>query len=117
MSGPNEPIGGSLVRVHSARRAMHDRVRTLDPAYGLDRQSVPYGQWRRGLRSTIHLLSYHFILKRRTTRRTRAAGFRMVVRPTVFHPRYVITSELAASFIAPLDLSGKSVPDEGAGSG
>src|SRR5438046_5682903 len=117
MYGPNEPIGGSLVRVHSARRAMHDIVRTLERAYGLDRQSVPYGQWRRGLRSTIHFLSYHFILKRRTTRRTRAAGFRMVVRPTVFHPRYFITSEFFASFIGRLDLSGKRVADVGPGSG
>ena len=35
--------------------------------YGLDRRSAPHGPWRRGLRSTIHFFSYHFILKRRTT--------------------------------------------------
>jgi release factor glutamine methyltransferase len=96
---------------------MHDIVQTLERAYGLDRQSVPYGQWRRGLRSTIHFLSYHFVLKRRTTRRTRAAGFRMIVRPTVFHPRYFITSEFFASFIGRLDLRGKRVADVGTGSG
>ena len=56
---------------------MHDIVQTLEGTYGLDRQSVRYGQWRRGLRSTIHFLSYHFVLKRRTTRRTRAAGGRI----------------------------------------
>src|SRR6266581_2240974 len=117
MLGPNEPFGVLFVRVHSARRAMHDIVQTLEGAYGLDRHSVPHGQWRRGLRSTIHFLSYHFILKRRTTRRTRAAGFRMIVRPTVFHPRYFITSEFFASFIGRLDLSGKQVADVGSGSG
>ena len=96
---------------------MHDIVQTLEGTYGLDRQSVPYGQWRRGLRSTIHFLSYHFVLKRHTTRCTRAAGFRMVVRPTVFHPRYFITSEFFASFIGRLDLTGKRVADVGTGSG
>src|SRR5690348_5941526 len=96
---------------------MHDIVQTLEPAYGLDRHSVPQGQWRRGLRTTIHFLSYHFILKRRSTRRTRAAGFRMVVRPKVFHPRYFLTSEFFASFIGRLDLSGKIVADVGTGSG
>src|SRR5258708_17860928 len=85
--------------------------------YGLDRRSAPHGPWRRGLRSTIHFFSYHFILKRRTTRVTRAAGFRLTVRPTVFHPRYFITSEFFASFIGRLDLSGKRVADVGTGSG
>ena len=96
---------------------MHDIVQTLEGTYGLDRHNVPHGQWRRGLRSTIHFLSYHFILKRRATRRTYAAGFRMVVRPTVFHPRYFITSEFFASFIGRLDLTGKRVADVGTGSG
>jgi methylase of polypeptide subunit release factors len=96
---------------------MHDIVQTLEGAYGLDRHSLAQGQWRRGLRATIHFLSYHFILKRRTTRRTRAAGFRMIVRPTVFHPRYFITSEFFAAFIGRLDLNGKRVADVGTGSG
>lgn len=96
---------------------MHDVVQILEGAYGLDRRSVPHGQWRRCLRGAIHFLSYQFILKRRTTRRTRAAGFRMIVRPTVFHPRYFLTSEFFASFIGRLDLSGKRVADVGTGSG
>jgi release factor glutamine methyltransferase len=96
---------------------MHHVVQILDGAYGLDRRSVPHGQWRRWLRSTIHFLSYHLILKRRTTRSTRAAGFRLTVRPTVFHPRFFITSEFFASFIGRLDLSGKRVADVGTGSG
>src|SRR5436190_7151633 len=98
-------------------RVMHANFPPLESTYGLDPQSVPYGQWRRGLRSTIHFLSYHFVLKRHTTRCTRAAGFRMIVRPTVFHPRYFITSEFFASFIGGLDLRGKRVADVGTGSG
>jgi release factor glutamine methyltransferase len=85
--------------------------------YGLDRQSVPQGAWRRRLRKAIHFFSYHLILKRRSTRVTRAADFRLVVRPTVFHPRRFITSEFFASFISRLDLSDKRVADVGTGSG
>jgi methylase of polypeptide subunit release factors len=55
--------------------------------------------------------------KPRTTRVTRAAGFRLVVRPTVFHPRWFITSEFFAYFMGRLDLSGKRVADVGTGSG
>jgi methylase of polypeptide subunit release factors len=48
---------------------------------------------------------------------TRAAGFRLTLRPTVFHPRCFITSEFFASFIDRLNLSGKRVADVGTGSG
>jgi hypothetical protein len=40
-----------------------------------------------------------FILKRRTTTVARVAGFRLTVRPTVFHPRYFLTSEFFANFL------------------
>jgi release factor glutamine methyltransferase len=96
---------------------MNDVVELTESAYGLDRRSAPHGPWRRRLRRTIHFFSYHLILKRRTTRVTRAAGFRLIVRPTVFHPRRFITSEFFASFIGRLDLSGKRVADVGTGSG
>jgi methylase of polypeptide subunit release factors len=69
------------------------------------------------VRSTIHLLSYHFILKRRGTRTTRAAGFQLVVHPTVFHPRIFLTSEFFADFIGRQDLHSKRVIDVGTGSG
>ena len=72
---------------------------------------------RRLLRGTIHFLSYRFIYARRRTRRTRAAGFRFVVPPTVFHPRWFLTSEFFAAFIGELDLAGKRVADVGTGSG
>ena len=96
---------------------MNDVAVRVENTCGLDRQSVPHSPWRRCLRYTIHLFSYHLILKRRTTRATRAAGFRLIVRPTVFHPRYFITSEFFASFIDRLNLSGKRVADVGTGSG
>jgi len=96
---------------------MDDVVEPVEGTYGLDRRSAPHGPWRRRLRRTIHFLAYHFILNRRTTRVTRVAGFRLTVRPTVFHPRYFITSEFFASFIGRLDLNGKRVVDVGTGSG
>jgi methylase of polypeptide subunit release factors len=85
--------------------------------YGLGRPSAPYGLGRRLLRETIHFFSYHFILRRRSTREARAAGFLLTVRPTVFHPRYFLTSEYFARFIDGLDLSGKTVAEVGTGSG
>jgi len=90
---------------------------TVDDASSDARASAPASLLRRLLRSTIHLLSYHFILKRRRTQVAHAAGFRLVVRPTVFHPRYFLTSEFFASYIARMDLSGKRVVDVGTGSG
>ena len=39
------------------------------------------------------------------------------VHPTVFHPRYFISSERFANFIAQLDLRGKRVVDVGTGTG
>jgi len=89
----------------------------LDTGGTLGRRGVPHGPLRRLLRRVIHFLSYHLILARRSTRATRAAGFRLTVRPTVFHPRFFISSEAFAAFIDGLDLSGKSVADVGTGSG
>jgi release factor glutamine methyltransferase len=86
-------------------------------ARGLDRRGTPHGPFRRFLRRFIHFFSYHLILARQNTRVTRAAGFRLTVRPTVFHPRYFISSECFAEFIGGLDLSGKHVVDIGTGSG
>jgi len=96
---------------------MRDVTDLAEISYGLNHHTPPQGIWRRQLRKAIHFFSYHLILSRRTTRVTRAAGFRLVVRPTVFHPRRFITSEFFASFIGRLDLSGKRVADVGTGSG
>ena len=83
----------------------------------LDRSGAPHGPFRRLLRGFIHFFSYHLILARRSTRTVRAAGFRLTVRPTVFHPRFFISSECFAEFIGRLDLRGLRVIDVGTGSG
>ena len=80
-------------------------------------RSVPHSPFRRCLRRLLHFFAYNLILARRQTRITRAGGFRLVVRPTVFHPRYFLSSEYFAEFISRLDLSGKRVVDVGTGSG
>jgi methylase of polypeptide subunit release factors len=84
---------------------------------GLGRRGTPHGPLRRLLRRFIHFWSYHLILKRRDIRVTRAAGFRLTVRPTVFHPRFFISSERFAEFIGTLDLRGQHVVDIGTGTG
>jgi release factor glutamine methyltransferase len=96
---------------------MGDTAQTLDDRNALGRRSAPPSLPRRLLRSLIHRLSYHFIYNRRRTRVARAAGFRLIVRPTVFHPRWFITSEFFAGFIADLDLQGRRVADVGTGTG
>jgi|GEM_PF-568927 len=83
----------------------------------LDRRGRPQSAFRKALRSTLHYLSYHFVLKHDDTQRAKAAGFMLEVPPTVFHPRYFISSETFAHFIDGLDLRGKVVADIGTGSG
>src|SRR3954454_8187011 len=84
---------------------------------GLNRRGTPHGPFRRFLRAFIHFFSYHLILSRQSIRTTRAVGFRLRVRPTVFHPRFFLSSEYFAKFLDGLDLSGKSVCGIGTGSG
>ena len=87
------------------------------PAGGLGRRSTPQGLFRRLMRGFIFLFSYHVILSRRSIRKVNAAGFRLSVRPTVFQPRFFISSERFAEFIDGLDLAGKRVLDVGTGTG
>ena len=96
---------------------MHDVIRSTAGSYGLGRRPVAQSRWHRRLRAAIHFFSYHLILNRHTTRTTRAAGFHLSVGPTVFHPRYFLTSEFFASVVDRLDLNGKRVADVGTGSG
>jgi release factor glutamine methyltransferase len=84
---------------------------------GLGRRITSRGRFNRFLGGFIHFFSYHLILARRSTRVTRAAGFGLTVRPTVFHPRYFVSSECFAKFINSLDLTGTRVVDIGTGSG
>lgn len=97
------------------------RSKTIDvlavPAGGLDRRGTPHGPLRRLLRAFIHFYSYHVILSRKSIQTVRAARFYLRVHPTVFHPRFFLSSEYFAEFIDRLDLSGKSVADIGTGSG
>lgn len=81
------------------------------------RSTHQHGAFRKALRRSIHFLSYHLILNRRRTRVTYVAGFRLAVHPTVFHPRFFISSASFARFIGELDLRGKRVADIGTGSG
>ena len=90
---------------------------TIERADGVVRPGMPPALLRRLIRKTVHTLSYHLILKRERTTVARAAGFRLLVRPTVFHPRYFLTSEFLAGFVGKLDLRGARVLDVGTGSG
>jgi methylase of polypeptide subunit release factors len=92
-------------------------VETVEYSNGLGRQGTPQGLLRRAIRKVIHFFSYNFIMKRRSTRTARAAGFHLLVRPTVFHPRIFLTSEYFAGFIGGLDLAGQRVVDVGTGTG
>lgn len=86
-------------------------------ACGLGRWKAPPGRLRRVFRSSVHYLSHKFILNRRCTRSVRAAGFRLAVYPTVFHPKLFLTSEFFARFLATINVAGKRVADVGTGSG
>ena len=90
---------------------------TYDGPNALGRATLRPTRSRRMMRAAIHFLSYHFILNRRRTTHTHVAGFRLIVRPMVFHPRYFLTSGFFARFLLKLDLSGKRVADVGTGSG
>jgi release factor glutamine methyltransferase len=81
------------------------------------RRSAPARSPTRLLDEVVHFLSYRFILARRSTRVSHAAGLRLTVPPTVFHPGFFLTSEFFAAFIARLDLGGKRVVDVGTGTG
>jgi release factor glutamine methyltransferase len=75
------------------------------------------GAARRLFRRVVHFVCYTFLMQRRRATVTQAAGFRLLVRPTVFHPRLFLTSEFFAGFIGELDLRGMRVLDIGTGSG
>jgi release factor glutamine methyltransferase len=86
-------------------------------AGGSGGRDTAHGLGRRLMRRFIHFFSYHVILSRQSIRTIRAARFDLRVRPTVFHPRFFLSSEYFAEFLDGLDLGGKSVADIGTGSG
>ena len=99
------------------QREIRDAALAFDVPEQLSRRSAPYSLPRRLFRWLIHYFSYHLILKRPWTATSRAAGFRLSVPPTVFHPRFFLTSEYFAAFIDGLDLAGQRVAEVGTGSG
>jgi release factor glutamine methyltransferase len=90
---------------------------TYDGPNALGRATFRPTRSRHMMRAVIHFFSYHFILNRRRTTHANVAGFRLIIRPMVFHPRYFLTSAFFARFVLKLDLNGKRVADVGAGSG
>jgi release factor glutamine methyltransferase len=92
-------------------------VHLNEASCGLGRWKAPPGPVRVAFRNTVHYLSHKFILNRQSTRSVRAAGFRLAVYPTVFHPKLFLTSEFFARFLSTIDLAGKNVADVGTGSG
>src|SRR5213078_1865678 len=102
-----------VTRVDTAAAAAVDRKAVA----GLGRRGGPHSLVRRALRGFIHFFSYHLILSRQNIRVSHAAGFKLKVRPTVFHPKFFISSERFAEFIDTLDLSGQHVAEIGTGSG
>ena len=99
-----------VTRVSAAKAAW-------DASSDPDRKGTRQGPLRRAFRWVVHYLSHTFILSRRDIRETYVAGFRLLVRPTVFHPKYFISSERFAEFLGTLDFSGKRVCEIGTGSG
>jgi methylase of polypeptide subunit release factors len=99
------------------QRDITDAALAFDSTDRLSRPSIPHSLPRRLFRGLIHCFSYHLILRRPWTTTSRAAGFRLAVPPTVFHPRLFLTSEYFAGFIDGLDLSGQRVAEVGTGSG
>ncbi len=99
------------------QREVQDAALALPETAPKKKADSPYSLPRRLFRSLVHSISYHLVLKRSWTATTRAAGFRLTVPPTVFHPRFFITSKYFAGFVDGLDLKGLRVADLGTGSG
>ena len=93
-------------------------AKSVEGGNQLDHSGSPLQQRsQRLLDQAVHFLSYQFILSRRRTTVARAVGLRLTVPPTVFHPRYFLTSKFFAAFITGLDLAGRRVADVGTGTG
>ena len=95
---------------------MHEVIQ-LPRRFEIAARNAAPGAGRRLFRRVVHFFCYNFLMQRRRATVTQAAGFRLLVRPTVFHPRFFVTSEFFAGFIGELDLRGKRVLDIGTGSG
>lgn len=113
----NRPGAGRNLAAHApVYRCVHEVIQ-LPRQFEFARRNAASGAGRRLFRRIVHFFCYNFLMRRRRATVTRAAGFRLLVRPTVFHPRFFVTSEFFARFIGELDLRGKRVLDIGTGSG
>lgn len=74
---------------------------------------------KRLARRALHAAVYHLLVKpsRRRAVRTRVARFDLEVPPTVFHPKWFLSSETLAGYVSGLDLREQRVADVGTGSG
>src|SRR4051812_5843071 len=115
MCATRRVAGSKMTTWNGNMHSAHANSKQL--AAACNSESIPHGPFRRLLRRAIHFFSYHLILNRGKTRVVKAAGFRLKVPATVFHPRYFLSSERFADFIGTLQLSGKTVVDVGTGSG
>lgn len=79
------------------------------------RKSAPM----RFLRRTVHAFVYHLIVKRaiRRTDVISMLGLSLTIYPSVFHPKFYLTSKFFGNFLQGLDLSGKEFLEIGCGSG
>ena len=99
------------------QREVRDAALALPESAPKTKPDTPYSLPRRLFRALVHAISYHLVLNRSWTARTRAAGFQLTVPPTVFHPQFFVTSKYFAGFVDGLDLKGLRVAEIGTGSG
>ncbi len=87
----------------------------MNPHTGSVQLSAPV----RLLRSAVHAVVYHLLVKPAVTRTdtVQMSGLRLEIPPSVFHPKFYLTSRFFAGYIQGLDLEGKEVLEMGCGSG
>lgn len=76
-----------------------------------------FGVVRTAFRKFVHFFSFHLFLNSKRTSSTEVAGLKLIVRPTVFHPKVFLTSAFFAEFLQKQDMRGKRVVEVGTGSG
>ena len=71
------------------------------------------------LRRVVHAGVYHLLVRPaiRETDVVSMMGFRMTIPPTVFHPKFYLSSRFFAEYLMREDLNGKEVLEMGSGSG
>lgn len=73
----------------------------------------------RFLRRIVHALVYHLYVKRAISRTDVVSlfGLSLTIQPSVFHPKFYLTSKFFAEYLRGLNLKGKEVLEIGSGSG